>query len=392
MQSITRSVTGLLAGVGLAILAGAASAQTYAPLGATPSTQALGAALDAATAPVTPSLTALRSALNAGTAAQTTAGLGQLTPSSYASLTEIGRIGNDNDQRVISNHLSLLRSGEVSASGVFTEGALNVGRYPTQVDRPSAEINLSSIVLGGDATVGAVSFGGMLTYRDATDRLDRQYGHASLTGYGSNMFVTTRFGEGMFLDAMLGASKGDLDLRRNATIGALASNQTASTKLRTINAGLRLGKTMDLTGAQLEPFVGLRYGETRIDRFDETGGPAAVGVYDQSQDSLQSDLGLRLSGGFQSGGATLRPELRATWTHEFKYDPVSFNYALAAVGPGGIAYTTGPGRDKNLAELGLGLSVNGIGGGVFRVDYDGKVGKNKSQTQQAVSMGARFPF
>ncbi|MDB5440362.1 MAG: hypothetical protein JWM33_2789, partial [Caulobacteraceae bacterium] len=263
MYRIKLLATGLLAGVGLAVLAGAASAQTYATIGTTPNRQALGAAIDGATAPVTGGLTVLRSALNAGTVAQANAGLGELTPRSYSTLTEIGRIGNDNDQRVISNHLSLLRSGEASASGVFTEGALNVAHYPGRTDRPNAEIDLTSLTVGGDAILGAVRFGGTVTYRNADDRLDRENSDAKMTGYSSNLFASTQFGQGLYLDAMVGAGHGDLDLRRNATVGALTFSTPASTTLRTYNAGLRLGKSFDLGGAQLEPFVGARYGETR---------------------------------------------------------------------------------------------------------------------------------
>ncbi len=84
-------------------------------------------------------------------------------------------------------------------------------------------------------------------------------------------------------------------------------------------------------GLSVEPTASLQYARLKTDGFTETGAQSLdLHIAGDTFDSLKSGLGLRISQTLVSpGGASITPEARAFWTHEFADDG-----ALLTGGPG----------------------------------------------------------
>jgi outer membrane autotransporter protein len=105
------------------------------------------------------------------------------------------------------------------------------------------------------------------------------------------------------------------------------------------------------------PTASLQYTRLNLDAFTEAGGPAALTVSEDNQDSLRSTLGFRVARECPTeGGGMIIPEFRLRWAHEF-HDPGSITASFAAAT--GTPFTTnlvGPDRDSAL----VGASVTAL--------------------------------
>jgi outer membrane protein OmpA-like peptidoglycan-associated protein len=136
--------------------------------------------------------------------------------------------------------------------------------------------------------------------------------------------------------------------------------------------------------------VGLSYLHTSLDQFTETGAGIEDLVVKGDADSLQSALGVRLSTRYRlANGATLTPELRAAWQHEFLDQEQKITSAFAA-NPGGTFSIEGARFSRESAIVGIGLTYAMSPQTKIFADYDFKW--NGDYTAHQVSAGIRFSF
>jgi uncharacterized protein with beta-barrel porin domain len=118
------------------------------------------------------------------------------------------------------------------------------------------------------------------------------------------------------------------------------------------------------------PFAGLNYDRTMIGSFSETGADTLdLNVAEQTIQSLQSSLGLRLSNTFAGETYSWKPYVSAGWRRQFN-NPMRPITAELASGGGKFSVTTGRfARDGALAGTGFLLLLSDQTS--VRVDYAG---------------------
>ena len=269
--------------------------------------------------------------------------------------------------------------------GVFVTG---LGEF-TSVDD-------TSIAPGYDFSTGGLTFG--VDYRVSPNfaiGLTGGYAHtnANLVNNG-NLDVNggtigayaTAFAGGLYVDAAaLGVFNG-YDERRTALLGAASGNTNGSD----FNALLAAGYDWKKSALTVGPTVSYQYGNFAFNNFTEHGSLAPLSVNDQNANSSRTALGAKATYDWHAGNVLIRPEIRASWQHEFG----DRDYSIAsrfANGAGNAFTVTGPtiGRDSLLI---------GAGGAVLLNDrvsvyayYDGELARTNYSSNN-VSAGLRFTF
>ena len=138
------------------------------------------------------------------------------------------------------------------------------------------------------------------------------------------------------------------------------------------------------------PTASFQYTNVQLDGFTETGGFAPLSVIGKNAESTRSALGIRATFDAKMGGTILRPEVRASWQHEFGDTSYSLNSSFATLG-GSAFSSSGPeiGRDSLL--VGAGLSVLWNERLSTYVFYDGEL-LRQNYSSHNISAGVRVRF
>jgi subtilase-type serine protease len=124
---------------------------------------------------------------------------------------------------------------------------------------------------------------------------------------------------------------------------------------------------------EVEPYVGGRYADVRIDGFSEGAGLTNLSLGGQDVESMQGVAGLRVGADYPMGNVRIRPSARAEYRHEFKNDGarlISTSFNGAGIGTPFTTTTTPMGDDQLV--VGAGLTIAGDGPVGMVADYTGQ--------------------
>ncbi len=250
---------------------------------------------------------------------------------------------------------------------------------------------------GYNLNTGAVTFG--LDYRllhnfalgiyggYAGDDADL-VGHGSITMGGGNVGgFATWFCGGLYVDAAGGGSWNNYDTRREALLG----EAHGSTNGDEANVLIATGYDWRWNCLNVGPLASFQYTYVHIDQFTEQGSLAPLEIQDQNQDSVRSTIGLRASYDIKGDhGAIVRPEVRASWLHEYGDQAYPFDSRLAS-GAGDVFAVWGPTIGRDAALVGAGITVKC--GPTFSIyaAYDGVFGRS-NYNNNGISGGFRLSF
>jgi outer membrane autotransporter protein len=190
--------------------------------------------------------------------------------------------------------------------------------------------------------------------------------NAQLALYG------TWFRDGFFLDGLLGGGLNWYSTQEN--ISLLGLSRSANFNGTQFNA--RLGAGYDWTasnGMIVTPGLSVQETHLGVDGYTTSGaGVLNLHVNSDSTDIIQSRLGARVAYPLTGYGTyTLTPEVHAYYVHNFGSDQTTATSTFTGGGP--AFTTTAPARDRDIFNLGLGLTVAQVGplalSGVY--DYSG---------------------
>ncbi|MFT0545991.1 autotransporter domain-containing protein [Allopusillimonas ginsengisoli] len=252
------------------------------------------------------------------------------------------------------NHINVLSIGaDVHPSQAFTAGfAFTAGNQDSQFSNGRGSFKLNNYVASGyamwnwdQAYVGAV---GSLGYLD----------------YGS--------------------------IRRNIPIGPTVRHEQADTSGSTAAATLTGGWWFNFEKWRTGPYVDLTWQHTHVKGFEENSGDAMAMVFgSQNRDALITSIGWQMDAEIATSKATLRPFVRAQWSHDSKARQRDVSAGLVSM-PGTFAL---PGfvPDKNWATVSVGLVAE------FEPNFSGWIGyhdqfSDSSQRLNNISAGIRMAF
>jgi outer membrane autotransporter protein len=127
------------------------------------------------------------------------------------------------------------------------------------------------------------------------------------------------------------------------------------------------------------PFGSMQYTVVGLNAFSEQGSQAPLTVPAQSTDSLLGQWGLQAGGYWKMGSATLNPQLRVAYEHEFDYRGGTFQ---AGFGAGDHFVVAGPLIGQDGILVGAGASLDWGKGLSLSLDYQGELNRTNLTSNQ----------
>jgi outer membrane autotransporter protein len=214
-----------------------------------------------------------------------------------------------------------------------------------------SDLETLGVTVGADYRVSSrFVLGAALSYSNIDADLHLG-GALESNGAQANLYGTYHAG-GFYVNGILGGGVSSVETRR-LTVGGFARGDTNTTGL---SASIGTGYDFKFGAFSIGPLASLRYGRVGMDDFDEHGALGAMFIDGQSQNSLQSAVGLQASYAAQLGRIALTPFARAQWQHEHLTSTPSIR---AGFTPGDAFTVFGPqiGRDALLLDIGASAQI-----------------------------------
>ena len=197
----------------------------------------------------------------------------------------------------------------------------------------------------------------------------------------------TYFDGGLHLDAAVSGGPNSYSTRRSTPNNTVAAGSPDGSEVNVLFAA---GYDWKFGALTIGPTASFQYTNVELDGFTETGGFAPLNIIRKNAESTRSALGVRATFDAKVGRAILRPEVRASWQHEYGDSTYSLTSTFATLG-GNPFTVSGPtvGRDSLL--VGGGLSVLWNERLSTYVYYDGEL-LRQNYSSHNISAGIRYRF
>lgn len=383
----------------------------FASMGVTTNQAAAGAVLDRFTIAtgglLAPSVAGLFNGIDgvAGTPGAQAAALQQLTPIAYSQLPDIALNSVEVQETTVLRYTRDLRGNATAPDGtratlddagklgVWLSGGSRFGRTKADVDRYGSDSDEFHFLGGADFRLNAkTAIGGFYGYSktNANTAPQSQGGaKAGLRSFFGGGYATASVGP-LYIDAWGSYTDLNFALSRRLSIGSYATAFTAqASKGRVWTGGAATGLSFSAGNFEIEPFAAVRYSDIHIGGFTEVGGGAGgltIGDFDRV--SLRTNAGARIGTKFEIAGATVRPQLRGGWYHEFRDQA---RIITAAFNTPGIAnsfnFTTTP-LTGDYFNAGGALNISGNGPVSMVADFDSQF--DDSREFYTMTIGVRL--
>ena len=272
--------------------------------------------------------------------------------------------------------------------GVWLEG---FGQWGNQ-----AEINGFSGYNYGLAGTGAgidyrftknLILGANFGYSYTNLNLDNGFGGGRINSlYGS--LYGTWFTERAYVDGILSYGHHQYDNSRLINIGTLQSVNQSSHSGNAFGLLVEGGYKFPVQHWNLQPFASISYCNLSEGRIEESGAAATIQVNSRSNNSVVSELGVRVDRPIKTSRGTLVPMVKASWQHDFGVSQNNLPFSFVGA-PIGVTITT-PRTSQDSAVVRAGVTFKAKGGVTSSIEYVGELG---GQTQNHGVMGQiRLPF
>ncbi len=266
---------------------------------------------------------------------------------------------------------------------------LNGGAQAVEIGDTSraagSDFNIGSANLGADYLLtNHVIVGATVGYSHlSSDGI----GDGKVTGDGANgNLYASWFDHGFYVNGILGGGYTSYDTKRES-LGGTARGRTEGSDY---SALIGTGYEHHIGALTIGPIAALQCTTVSLNGFTEHGSLAPLRIDDQSENSLQSRVGLRASYAWKVGHVVVTPEVRAQWQHEYQDTSRGIGAGFAADSK--TSFTVhGPeiGRDSLLLDAGASVQWSP------RVStfayYTGDLGA-KNYSSHSVNAGVRVSF
>jgi len=215
---------------------------------------------------------------------------------------------------------------------------------------------------------------------------DLAAGGRVLVNGGKGGLYGTYFDGGFYLDGVLNGGYNSYDTHREALHGEARGDTDGGE----FNALLGTGYDWKRGGFTFGPIASFQYSYLGVGSFAETGSDAPLQIQRDHNDSIQTRLGFKANYQWKVGRVVIRPELRASWLHEYGDDKYAVGSRFAS-GAGDVFVVDGSriGRDGVLVGAGFTVQFNDrVSAYIF---YDGDLGRTNYETN-SVSGGFSVAF
>ncbi|MFP4055163.1 MAG: autotransporter domain-containing protein, partial [Phycisphaerae bacterium] len=265
----------------------------------------------------------------------------------------------------------------------------NFGDQP-RTDRTSGfRSQTHGVTVGGDVEVmPGLRAGAMVGYTNSFLDL--------FSAAGTNEIDTLRLAayaswarDGFYVDAAAGYGYSWYEGKRNLSmLGRTAENDHAGQEYFTF---LATGYDFHVGEFTFGPVASVQYTHVEEDGYRESGaGAMNLDVDAVRADSLQTTVGLRAMMDHRLPWATLTPQLRAEWLHEYRSEARSLSARFGGAGSSFVVRGQDPAADVFLLNAGLGLDfLNGLSA---QIGYEFYTECGDGMTSHGISASLRYEF
>lgn len=247
------------------------------------------------------------------------------------------------------------------------------------------DLDTIGVTLGADLRVNDHMVVGIMGNYANSDASLAGNGSIDVDSYNAALYATV-YQNGFYLDALLGAGYNSYDTTRSSLFGNANASPDGWQFDTLVNGGYDLHQgnwTFGVMGSAA-------YTQVNLNSFTETGSLSPLAYEDQSQESLRSNLGAKISYAAMMGGMKVTPQVRVSWQHEFLDSTQAINSQFIP-GTSRLFTVNGPeiGRDSALVSAGLSLQVSPALS-VYAY-YDGQLGRS-NYSSNSVTLGLKYDF
>ena len=342
-----------------------------------------------------------------------------IAPDELASIFQIGFSGADVQNANIERHLEQVRQGATGYTSTgftastkdgksvvvdgknvvdknpvtpeskrwsfFLEGSGEFSSVGTTNNASGYNFTTAGVTLGADYRVNEnFAIGIVGGYANTSASLVNS-GNIDLNSGKGGVYATV-FGNGFYADALVGAGYNSYDTTR----GSVGGNATGSTNGWELDTLVNGGYDFHKGGWTFGPTASVAYTQVTLNNYTETGSLAALKYPNQSQESLRTNLGAKISYTTTLGGLKITPQVRVSWQHEYLDSTQSIGSQFA-VGSSSVFTVSGPavGRDSALVSAGVSVQITPtISAYTY---YDGQLGRSNYSSNN-VTGGVKIDF
>lgn len=338
--------------------------RTFASFATTPDQTGLAQQLDAMSRTPGTDLAGVLAVLSQLPAAQVGPALNQLSPAGYDADTAGGMAAAHRQIGLIS---SFIDDSIADDAGPWSLWAAGVNG---SADGPQAA---SSSQTGGGGGGADYHFGRNIrfgfafgySHTDITQPDSGSRGQMDAVNYGS--YATWKFAQG-YVEAIFSMADESFTDQREIQFGQLDRFATSHHDGRSGSGYLGTGYDLTLAGARVRPTAAVEYGRFHQQGFTEAGaGSLNLAVEDQTDETLQSRVGLRADYDLKITGVKVTPRANVVWGHQFDTDPRTLQVSFAQGGTDTFTVHAPPGTADGL-ETSAGCAVACFGVNLY-ADY-----------------------
>ena len=268
---------------------------------------------------------------------------------------------------------------------IFMEGTGGSASVAGDRNANGYDFNTFGMTLGADYRVNDHFVIGILgAYADSEASLVN-HGNIDIASYKGAVYATA-FANGFYVDALLGAGYNSYDTTRASLLGDARGSSDGWELDSLVNVGYDIHQ-----GAwTFSPMASVAYTRVSLNSFRESGSLTPLDYPNQDQQSLRTNLGMKIAYTAICNGMKITPQARLSWQHEFLDSTQSIDSQFAA-GSSPMFTVSGPGMDRDRALLSAGVSVQFTPTLTGYAFYDGQLGSS-SYNSNSVSVGVKLDF
>ncbi|HWB57859.1 MAG TPA: autotransporter domain-containing protein [Chthoniobacteraceae bacterium] len=269
--------------------------------------------------------------------------------------------------------------------GFFMEGSGEFARASSDLNSAGYNFTTAGVTLGADYRFNDHFVAGIMGGYANTGATTVNNGSVAVNGGRLGVYGTL-YGNGLYLDGMAAGGYNSYDTHRLG-LGGIARGNTDGAEFDGL---LSTGYDAHQGALTFGPVVSLQYTHVGINGFNEAGSLAPLNILSQSQDSLRSKAGFRISYGWKLGGVTVTPAMSAGWQHEYLNSAFALDSQFAN-GAGNVFTTRGPALGRDSVVVDGGVSVQWSPRVATYLYYYGELGRTNYQLN-SVTGGVRLSF
>ena len=289
-----------------------------------------------------------------------------------------------------SNLTGIIPPGMNERWGFFIKGDAVIGNQKDTADYLGYNFTTAGITMGSDYrfTKNFVA-GVMVGMSNSQGNIDNNGSKVKIDNYSLGVYGTYYRNE-FFIDGQVSYGLSNYDNTRRIIFPGLDRTALSRPWGNQLNAYGGIGRDFRIKQWLITPSMSLQYIKLGIDSYTESrAGAINLDMDKQQIESIQGNIGAKLSYAWQTDKALVMPNIRASYGYEFARNSQSVTGQLAQ-GSSSFSIETAP-PNRNFISLGAGISVITKNSLTLYMSYGAQIG-DSNYVGQNINAGVRVEF